>query len=657
MTLDVTLTFPDSAEAAAVVQANTVVRRYELREAMSALYELTVEVLLTDPSVDERAIAGQTVVVAFGAEPFLKEVRGMVRRVEQRTAVQDGASLYVWTIVPPLWLTTLRRDNRIFQDMSAPEIAAAVLADPSYAGHIPAPDTRAVSGAAKREYVVQYAESDWQFLSRILADEGIASYFDHGSASTWMLTDDTTATQGPSEAIPFSDPSAMNPLVDGKADKPHVLSAVLCSQVSTSAVTLRDYDFEKPDLLLEAKKDAREGAFERESPLEVYAFEVGRFAQQAAGDTRARRRLDAYRAGRRRVRCSASFALAPGSKMSLVDHPRADLAGEFLVVSAHVVMEEDEKGKHEIELMDLAQPFRPELLLKARIHGTQTGFVVGAEGQEIDVDKHGRVEVEFRWDRRDKHAGGVSRRVRVSQGWAGADRGFVCLPRVKDEVVVAYLDGDPDEPLIVGRVHNGVSTSPLKLPADKAISVWRSKSTPGGNGYNEILMDDQAGAERLTMHAQRDFKQVVERDSEIVIGRHEKRTVKGNRTSSTVGNDNGKIEGDCSLDVTGALDVHAKTISVGSDEKMTIVAGGYMHVECFSNRDDETSGNHKVEADTLFLVGKSGVQVSAPKVHVFGGEEIHLGVGGSTIHITAGGIKITSAGDVEVNGAVVKLNC
>ena len=650
MPLNVTVSFPASADAAAVVANDLKVRRYELREAMSELFELTVEVLSTDPSIDEHAIVGQEVVVDFGDEPFLKEIHGIVRQMEQRTAVQSGDSLYAWVIVPPLWLTTRRRDHRIFQDLSVPEIIDAVLFDATYGGRIAAP-AKLLGVHEARPYVVQYAETDWEFLSRILADEGIASFFDHAGGSAWTLVDDTSIS-APSltGSIPFSDTTQMN------TDAPHVLAAVITSGLETSAVTLRDFDFEKPEFVLEAKKaiDAT-GAFKNETPLEAYTFEVGKFTTQAPGDARASRILEADRTSRRRVVCASSFALPPGIRMPLVDHPRADLAGDFLVVRARTVMEADNRGTHELDLIDLANRFRPALRAKARIHGTQTAFVVGASGEEIDVDKYGRVEVEFRWDRRDKHSGGTSRRVRVAQGWAGAGFGFVMLPRVNEEVIVAYLDGDPDEPMIVGRVHNAFVTTPLQLPKDKAISVWRSKSTPKSDGYNQILMDDQAGAERLEIHAQRDFKQVTERDSETTVGRNEKRTVKGNRSLHVIGNQTEKIDGDKDIDATGALDLHGKTVSIVADTTMELYSGAHMQISCGSNRDDYTTANHAVEAEAIFVKGRSGVQVVAPKIHVFGGSEIHLQVGGSSIHITADGIEIHGP-VVDVKGSPIKLN-
>jgi len=436
-----------------------------------------------------------------------------------------------------------------------------------------------------RPYVVQYAETDWEFLSRILADEGIASFFDHAGGSAWTLVDDTSIS-APSltGSIPFSDTTQMN------TDAPHVLAAVITSGLETSAVTLRDFDFEKPEFVLEAKKaiDAT-GAFKNETPLEAYTFEVGKFTTQAPGDARASRILEADRTSRRRVVCASSFALPPGIRMPLVDHPRADLAGDFLVVRARTVMEADNRGTHELDLIDLANRFRPALRAKARIHGTQTAFVVGASGEEIDVDKYGRV------------------------------------------------------------------TTPLQLPKDKAISVWRSKSTPKSDGYNQILMDDQAGAERLEIHAQRDFKQVTERDSETTVGRNEKRTVKGNRSLHVIGNQTEKIDGDKDIDATGALDLHGKTVSIVADTTMELYSGAHMQISCGSNRDDYTTANHAVEAEAIFVKGRSGVQVVAPKIHVFGGSEIHLQVGGSSIHITADGIEIHGP-VVDVKGSPIKLN-
>jgi type VI secretion system secreted protein VgrG len=207
----------------------------------------------------------------------------------------------------------------------------------------------------------------------------------------------------------------------------------------------------------------------------------------------------------------------------------------------------------------------------------------------------------------------------VSQGWAGADRGFVMLPRVKDEVVVAYLDGDPDQPLVVGRVHNGVSTSPLSLPGDKAISVWRSKSTPGGEGYNQILFDDTAGAERMDLHAQRDFRSDTGRNATTVVGNDEEHTVVGNQKLTVQGNQTISVKGTKRMGVAGAtfvkgtdMSLEAKTIKVDADK---IDVGGS---EIIMHSDGE-------------------ITIMATKISLLAGEG-----GASSIEMTAGEIVITS---------------
>jgi type VI secretion system secreted protein VgrG len=616
MPLNVTLSFPTSAAPAAALK----VRRYDLRQSMSEPFELVLQVLSTDPAMPESAVAGQTVVAAFADEPFVKAVRGIVRQVEQRTAVPDGDSLYVWTVVPPVWLTTRRRDHRVFQSLSVPDIVAAVLADASYGGRVD-PPARLLDGHEPCEYVVQYAETDWDFLSRILADEGIASFFDHENGSAWTLIDDTAAsapdlTDG---AIPFADPSHMN---DSAA--PHVQTAVVRTCIETSAVTLRDYDFEKPAFKLEANKATDPGAtFTNEAPLEAYTFEVGKFAVQAPGDARAARVLEADRADRRRVICTASFTLPPGTRMSMVDHPRDDLDAAFLVVRACTVVDLDRERTHELELMDLAQRFRPPLRPKARVHGTQTAFVMSSNGEEIDVDNYGRVLIEHPWDRRDAAAGATSRRVRVSQGWAGEGYGFVAPPRRGDEVIVAYLDGDPDQPLIVGRVHNAVSTTPLNLPAERTRSIWKSRSTPGGGGFNAIVMEDAAGSELFSIKAQRDHQTNVGNDASTVVVGDVTEQVGGDRRVTVAGNHQTAIGGTRRIGVKGPQFVDAGDTTFNGKKIDATATEVWLDAERVA-----------VTADSIHLTSDGIVMIE--------GKTILLKAGGSTIEMSDGSVVIKS---------------
>jgi type VI secretion system secreted protein VgrG len=604
---------------------------------MSTPFELTLEVLSTDPAIDVAAIVGQPIVVDFGDEPFLKEIQGLVRHAVQRTAVPTGDSKYEWTVVPALWLTTRRRDHRIFQKMSVPAIVAAVLSDAAYRGHVPPAVSKIGKAPPVREYCVQYGETDHTFISRILAEEGIASFFDHANGSAWTLTDDTSATTQdlPGAGIPFSDPANLNPILASNPGAPHISAVEIASSVETSALMLRDYDFEKPQALLQATSAlAPEEALSNEANLEDYTYELGWFRTETQGADQAVPRLEAIRARARTMTCQASFALPPGTAMTLADHPRADANIPLLVTRSTTIVVFGSKALHEMECVEQASPFRPKRLPKPRIHGTQTAMVVGAAGEEIDVDSFGRVQVEFRWDRRDLHTGSLSRRVRVAQGWAGAGYGFVMLPRVQDEVVIAYEDGDPDHPLIVGRVHNAVITTPLNLPEQKTRSTWRSRSSPGGAGFNEILMEDAAGSEKLSFHGHLDSQFFTGRNSDTVIGKCQSVNVASDQSV--------KIGGDQRVAITGNMETSAASIDLNGKSFFYAHTDGNMYLNAGGDQDVAAMGSYHIRSTATYIESSDVVQVSAGYFHVFARTEIILQAGGSSIHITDGEVTIVS---------------
>jgi type VI secretion system secreted protein VgrG len=626
MPLNLSFTFPNSPEATAVVAAGFKVQRYELREAMSTLFELTIEVLSSDSAIDMAAVVGQHVAVHFDDEPFLKDLRGVVRHVAQRTAVPTGDSKYEWIIVPALWLTTQRRDHRIFQDLTAAEILALVLADPAYGGRVLPAVERLSDEQATREYCVQYGETDHDFLFRLLAEDGIAAFFDHANGSAFTLTSSTReAADLIGAPVPFSDPASLNPIVIANPGAPHVSAVTFSAGVATSAATIRSWDFTRPALVLEESTAlAPRLALPNEGMLEAYTFEPGAIERSTSDKERSTKRLQALRALSRTVECETSFALPPGTRLTLADHPRIDLNVDLLVVEAHTVAVFGQAARHVLTCIELRKVYLPPAWPKPRIHGTQTAIVVGAPGQEIDVDKFGRVQVEFHWDRRALHTGGTSRRVRVSQGWAGAGFGFVMLPRVNEEVIVTYLDGDPDEPIIVGRVHNAVVASPLQLPAEKAVSVWRSKSTPGGEGFNEIRMDDAAGAERLSLHAERDYQTDVGRNA---------------RT---------KVVGDQALDVGGQ-----QTTTITRSQVLSVV----------ENQTTRVGQKHEVDAKTVFFQAGEAILGTSPNIMLYT-ESSSVSITKDNIAITAPRIMLTAGsssiemvdGEIVIKAGIIKLN-
>jgi type VI secretion system secreted protein VgrG len=626
MPLNVSFSVPTSPEATAVVAAGLKVQRYELREAISALFELTIEVLSSDPAIDMASVVGQPITVRFDDEPFLQELRGVVRHAAQQTAVPTGDSKYVWTVVPPLWFTTQRRDHRIFQDLSVPEIVSLVLADPTYGDRIPQAVERNVGTRPAREYCVEYGETDHDFLFRVLAEEGLASFFDHANGSAWTLAGTTRdAVDLVGTPVPFSDPSNLNPIVVGNPAAPHISAITFAAGVATSATTIRSWDFERPALVLE-EQSALPGfrALPNEAGLESYSFEPGAIERSPAKDQRADERLKALRGLSRTLVCAASFALPPGSRFTLADHPRADLNVDLLVVDATTTVVFGSAARHLLTCIELQKQYVPLPWPKPRIHGTQSAIVVGAPGQEIDVDKFGRVQVEFHWDRRALHTGGTSRRVRVSQGWAGAGFGFVMLPRVNEEVIVTYLDGDPDEPIIVGRVHNAVVASPLQLPAQKTQSIWKSRSTPGGDGFNAILMDDAAGAELFALKAQRDYRTDVGRSALTVI-------------------------------------TEDQTIEVGGQQTTVFKRSQVLSV--VENQTTRVGQKHEIDAGTVVTSATEAVLTTAPSIALYNlDSSVNIIPGNVTISaprimLTAGSSSIEMVdGEIVIKAGIIKLN-
>ncbi|MGK3995276.1 type VI secretion system Vgr family protein [Sorangium sp. So ce1024] len=580
MAIDVSLTFPGSGVTGFEVH------QLDYRDALNELFELTLDVTSTDPEVDLSGVVGEDIVVDLKGEPFLKKVHGIVRRVRQLSAEPTGVSRYELVVVPPLWLTTRGADHRIFQNLTADDVARIVVS--AYGGRIPAPRSLIASpDRPPREYRVQYGETDFDFMFRALSEEGLITFFDHTSgASDWVLSEDTAFTDNGAPRVKFVPPVG----VGMSAPEPTVSFIAITSSIETSMVTVRDYDFKKPEYVLEQRAETAQRAFVREATLERYEFLTNKVtaATEKHGEALARQYLEEARSERRTFECHTSFALAAGGRFTVEAHPRADVNGQLLVIRSRCTVAEGADGRpvrrHVLVCVPAEDPWRPARRPKPRIFGTQTAFVVGNKAgvDEIDVDEHGRVKVEFRWDRRDLHEGNPTRFVRVSQGWAGLDYGMVMLPRVNEEVIIAYLDGDPDEPVIVGRLHNAWSVAPLKLPAEKTRSIWKSKTSPGGEGFNQIMMEDKKGEELLELHAHRDNLVTVGATQTVDVGGDQKVHVAGKRDDH--------VEGAVEEDYDTSL-----TTTIGGPQKTTAKAV----TERYASQDTEMAGKKRTKAGAV----------------------------------------------------------
>ncbi len=633
MAFNITLGFPRSAGTGPI--SGVIVHRYQLQDALSELFELSLEIASTDATLDFHAVIGESVVIAFADDPGQPQVQGIVKSVQQLSSTvastgNQAASGYKILVVPPVWLTTRRRDHRLFEKKNVAQIVAEVLA--GYGPRIPAPALRLSKPPQVRDYVVQYGETDWEFITRILATDFITTFFDHEKQSAFTLIDDTsTMTTAPAAPTLFLPPSNLT------TPPPHVFNVVLASNIETSTATMGDYDYEHPQLDLAGTRSAApaDSLFEGEADLEAFSFDIDEFADNAAGKERAGHLLESLRARARTFTMEANFTVGPGHQLTVVNHPRADVNDTFLVLRSRVVLEDGAArglgpspaatASFILECIPAAIPFLPVARPKPRIHGTQTGTIVGGADGDVVADSMSRVHVLFKWDRQ-KLASKKTRPVRVSQAWAGTAYGFFVLPRVGDEVVVAYLDGDPDEPIIVGRVHNGARINPVDPEGqegiEKTISKWRSQTVGDPSGFNEILMDDLQAKERLELHSQRDYKSTVEHDAVTLVKHDDALTVDHNKTD--------RIKRSYSMQA-GSVSISCGAYKLGATS-VEVKASEWVDIHADVN---------------MFLSGDSSVTVSSPEVLVTGGT-ITLTAGGSSIVIDDSGVTIV--------GKLIKLN-
>ncbi|MBK8258110.1 MAG: type VI secretion system tip protein VgrG [Polyangiaceae bacterium] len=638
MALRVDLHFPDATHLDGMLE----IHRVDFTDVLSELFQLALVAFSPNSDLEPTQLIGQTVQVHFPDQTLLPSVTGIVRQARRHTAVGGGTTEYRLSVVPREWLLTRARNTCIYQQQSGPDMAVSVLR--RHGAQMAAPSN--LPAARVREYAVQYGETDYDFVLRVLAEDGVTTLFDHRAGGAWLFTDDTAGGSVQFNDVITFNPSNLTPT--GLA----VLRWAEVADLETSAIRRRDYDFQKPGFTLQALESASNGG-PVEASLEDYTYATGAFSVDAEGKDLTHTRLSAARASRHRLRLVTNFAAGAGSRFTVAG---SDIAGDWVVVRSHSMMESSTPGQaslvHELIVIAADIPFRPRVWPKPRIMGVQTAFVVGdTPAGTVDTDEFGRVKVEFRWDRRDLGKGNPTRRVRVAQAWAGPGYGLVTLPRVGDEVLVAFSEGDPDLPLVMGRVHNAVSTTPLSLPEEqKTVSVWKSQSFgPSGpvEGYNFIFMDDAAGEELLAFRAQKNLSGLVLKDVHL--------HVKGHVDSNVVGNVGGKIEGNQTLNVKGNMDINVDgdvTATLGS---LDLTAKAHMFLRTNDLRVDE-SVNHVVKAGAVYLQGKDVVQVTGAKFHVFC-DEIVLQAGGSVIKITKGGIDIHSSGPVDVKGTPIKLNC
>ncbi len=507
------------------------VSRASAHEAISALYRVFVWARSSDPSLDLEALLGQPATLravsgrAFARLDGVRRWSGIVSYAEQLQAEPTGLSTYQIQIVPSLWLLTQRRNHRVFQHVTVPEIAARLLSE----WGIDAAWEIDPGVYPKLELRVQYGESDYAFLCRLLEEAGIAFTFPEDGAAAGKVSFSDGLGQGASQS---DGPRLLwcSDDVRGAVDRAIVSRVRLSHEVRPGAFTLGDYDFTRVvPLVGESPKASPEERFEQ------FHYSPGAFLVEdgsatpnelssarhdaATGARRAERALAGARVGRELVFFETnSVDLWPGVVFSIDAPPHAELEGKLLVLE-HTLegSAEGEWGMSGRALL-VSSPYRPPLQTpKPEAFGVQSATIVGPSADEIHTDEYGRVRVEFPWDRGGRARGDSSCWMRVSQGWGGSGYGMMALPRVGQEVLIAFEGGDPDQPVVVGRLYNQTQRVPHTLPEHDTVSGSKSASSPGQKGYNEIKFDDKKGDELFSLHAEKNLRTLVKHDDTSTV--------------------------------------------------------------------------------------------------------------------------------------------
>ncbi|CDG19895.1 VgrG [Xenorhabdus poinarii G6] len=620
--------------AGSLPPATFVVTDFDLTEGFSQSFSLHVGLASADPAIDFPAVLDRSATLTITQDGIeQRSITGMVARFEQgNTGLHQ--TTYQMTICPDLWRTTLRQNSRIFQQQDIATILTTLLKEHNIRDVIfslrhPHP---------AREFCVQYQESDFAFLQRLTAEEGIFYFFECSNGRNTLVFADDCGSVPPGIMIPYQ------PGDVSTVGEPAISSLTCSAQVRPAQVQLKDYTFKNPAWPAEFHQQMRDENLQQ-LYYEHYDY-PGRFKDEAHGKDFTRYRLEALRSDAVTGQGSGhAIALQPGKLFILDNHPREDLNQSWQTVSAshsgrqpgalETATGDSGTTLHsQFSFIRQNQHWRPTPLPKPVIDGPQIAKVVGPAGEEIFCDQYGRVRLQFPWDRYGKSDDQSSCWIRVTQPWAGQGWGMLAIPRIGQEVVVDFLHGDPDQPIVTGRTYHASNIPPGSLPGSKTQMAFRSK-THKGEGYNELLFEDAKGSELLSLHAQKDMhtKVLNNRDTRVLANHTE--TVEKNQTLTVHGH---KME---SVTLT-------RNEAVGLAHTLTV--GGAMNTAVALSQSEQV-GVHK-----SVIVGNT--------LSIKAGDVIELQCGASTLRMDSSGkitligteFKFEASGPVQITGKDIDLN-
>ncbi|TCO78094.1 type VI secretion system secreted protein VgrG [Plasticicumulans lactativorans] len=663
-----TVTSPDLAEGTLLL------RGMSGRERLSTPFEYELDLVSENAALALADVFGKELCVELTTAGGTRYFHGRVVRFV-RVGNDAGLPAFRAWLRPWLWLLTRSADCRIFQEMTVPDIVKQVFDDHGFS------DVSIELNGSYRtwEFCVQYRETAFNFVNRLLEGEGIYYFFRHEAGKhTLVLADGVSAHARPAGGgvLPYFPQDNVE-----RRKEDHLYAWSVENEVQTAAVALKDFHFITPSTPLDAVSQGEATA----SQFELFDY-PGEYSVNADGEQYARARLEAVNArGEQVVLRGNARAVGCGDLFEIKGCPASERNIEHLAVEARYALRlpSYEVGERSggsdatfdvtLVAIDAQTPFRAALETpKPLVYGPQTAIVVGPSGEEIWTDEYGRVKVHFHWDRHDASDEHSSCWIRVSQVWAGAGWGAMHIPRIGQEVIVEFLEGDPDRPIITGRVYNGTNAVPFALPDNKTQSGLRSRSTLQGAAANcnEIRMEDKKGSEHLLVHAEKNQDIEVENDEGHWVGHNRSKTVDNDetvsighdrtesvdhnetisigvdRTESVGKNETVSIGENRTMDVgkDEALTVgQNRTHSVGKDE--TIDIGQHLKTSVAKNETREVGENRETS------IGKDDKLQVSKKFYLEAGDEITLKTGDASIIMKKDGTIQIKGKDITITGS------
>ncbi len=680
------------------------VRRFVVHEQLGQPYRVVLDLVSEEADPDLKSLLGAACTLEIARGSLLRKIHGIAFRVEN-LGTSGEHTLVQLSLAPALFGLGHIVDTRIFQSLSAPDIIHQVLEKPLAAYH--REQKARLSGAYPvREYCLQYQESDLAFVQRLMAEEGLSYFFEHdGEAEVMVLVDGNNAYPTCPTLNGGAIPVASQTAASGQLECVSRFSSV--REIGPTRLVVHEFDWTRPSVDLTKQEELKQ---DDRPDFEVY--------EHAPADALTDYSADSHRYGKEHVQARAKVGLerlqvrqsthhgesnitglGAGSVFETTESLLAELNQEYLVLRIHSVGQSpediaaesdgpaEESFRNDFECIPVSTVYRPPREgVGPRIPSMVTATVVGPSGEEIFTDIHGRVRVQFHWDRLGARDDKSSCWVRVVQSWAGPGWGALFIPRIGMEVVVQFVNGNPDRPVITGCLYNGDNAPPYALPDEKTKSTIRTASSPGSNGYNEIRFEDAKDSEELFFHAQKDMNEVVEHDHTVTIHNDERRvvdqnqteeigadqtlTVTGNREKVVEGNEDREVQGNRttevkkneSLMVGGSRDgsvAGCDALQVDKDQSLAVKGSRSTTITKDEDRSIEGKRTTTIKGDEILSVkekisitGDKQVQVQQGKTTmVFKGDKLDVTAGGAiTIVHDSGTIKIDGSGNVKIEG-------